>query len=302
MTFSLSISTNPLINRFAEPDDLMSVIADEIGVRRVQLTHELINPDWPAPVLRKLTDSYGRLCAQRRLAITSVCTGASGRLNNLGHPDRDVWRWTVEWMKRLATLAADLGARAVGSQFAILTYRDFDQPHRREAIIERALDGWSEIYEHGQRVGLDFVFWEHMSVGRELGETISSCRALKDRIAKRSGLALKLMLDVDHGDVASGDADDTNPYRWLEVFGRDCPIVHMKQASASKTGHWPFVEPYNSAGRIEPAAVIAALSSTGNDFAEICLELAFRERDPADRQAVDLLRRSVEYWRPFVAD
>lgn len=73
-----------------------------------------------------------------------------------------------------------------------------------------------------------------------------------DKIGKRAGLALRVMLDVDHGDVASGNPDDTNPYRWLEAFGRDCPIIHMKQASANKGGRWSFDEPYNSSGRIDP--------------------------------------------------
>ncbi len=44
MSVTLSVSTNPLINRFAEHEDLIAVCANEIGIDRLQLTHEFINP------------------------------------------------------------------------------------------------------------------------------------------------------------------------------------------------------------------------------------------------------------------
>lgn len=300
MAYSLSISTNPLINRFADPSGLIPAVADQIGVRRLQLTNEFIEPSWPAEVQSRLSCDYARLAARHGVAITSVCTGASTRLNNMGHPDPDVRLWTIAWMKRLASIAADLGAASMGSQFAILTYRDFDDPARRQSAVERALDGWCEIWEHAARVGLRFLFWEHMSIGREMGETLESCARLQQAIGKRAGLALKLMLDVDHGDVASGDPDDTNPYKWLERFAAVSPIIHMKQCSANKSGQWPFVEPYNRSGWIEPKRFLAALDAFGATDTELCIELAFREREPNDRQVVDLLRRSVDFWRPLI--
>jgi D-erythrulose 1-phosphate 3-epimerase len=55
MGLTLSLNTNPLVNRFAEPDDLIDAIARDIRIRDIQLTHEFINPSWPAPVIRRLT-------------------------------------------------------------------------------------------------------------------------------------------------------------------------------------------------------------------------------------------------------
>jgi len=48
MAFTLSLNTNPLVNRFAEADDLIHTIADKMRIGYVQLTHEFINPSWPA--------------------------------------------------------------------------------------------------------------------------------------------------------------------------------------------------------------------------------------------------------------
>lgn len=53
MAFTLSLNTNPLVNRFAEPDDLVDTIAYDIGIRDIQLTHEFVNPGWPAATIVK---------------------------------------------------------------------------------------------------------------------------------------------------------------------------------------------------------------------------------------------------------
>jgi hypothetical protein len=58
MTFTLSINTNPLVNRFAEPDDLIEAIAYRIGIRSVQLTHEFVNPGWPAATISKIVRQF----------------------------------------------------------------------------------------------------------------------------------------------------------------------------------------------------------------------------------------------------
>ena len=39
MTLTLSLNTNPLVNRFAEPYDLIDTVARDIRIRDLQLTH-----------------------------------------------------------------------------------------------------------------------------------------------------------------------------------------------------------------------------------------------------------------------
>ena len=75
MGFSLSVNTNPLVNRFAEPEDVINVLADEIGIGHIQLVHEFINPTWPASTVKRLTDRMAKACAKSRAKITSIMTG-----------------------------------------------------------------------------------------------------------------------------------------------------------------------------------------------------------------------------------
>jgi sugar phosphate isomerase/epimerase len=300
MTFTLSLSTNPFVNRYAEPDDLVHVLSQEIGIGHIQLTHEFINPAWPAATIARLTAQMARACAAQGLKVTSMMTGPYGRLNHFGHPDPEVRRYYVDWFKTLVDIAVDLGCPSVGTQFAILTYRDWDDAERRSTILAEALACWRDLADYAQRKGLAYLFWEPMSVARELGQTLEECQALQDRIdAAQLPVPLKPMVDIDHGDVSSDNPSDTDPYAWASRFARQSPIIHIKQSSMNKGGHWPFTAAYNQDGRIQPHRLIEAIEAGGGRENELCLELAFREREPADRAVVAAMRESVAFWAPF---
>jgi D-erythrulose 1-phosphate 3-epimerase len=300
MTFRLSLNTNPLVNRFAEPDELIAMIAGEIGIFHVQLTHEFVNPAWPERTLLRIAGSLAESCGRHGVAITSLMTGPYGRLNHFGHPDGEVRRYYIDWFKGLVDIAAALGCPAVGTQYAILTYRDQDDPARRRERLSQALGCWRALADHAAAEGLAFLFWEPMSVAREIGHTIERCAALQDELDD-AGLAvpLKPMVDIDHGDVSSPDPADTDPYAWARAFAARSPIIHIKQSSMNKGGHWPFTAAYNEDGRIVPERLLAAILDGGGGANELCLELAFREREPADRSVVAAIRESVDFWRPY---
>lgn len=301
MGFTLSLNTNPLVNRFADPDDLIDTIAGRIGIRDIQLTHEFINPGWPAATITKFVRQFDKALARTGVRVTSGMTGPYGRLNHFGHPDRDVRRYYVDWFKTFADISAELGAPGMGTQFAIFTHRDYDDPARREALLNVTLDCWAEVAEHGKAAGLSYLFWEPMSVGREFGHTIEACRVLQERIDRaRLDIPLKMMVDIDHGDVTSPDPADIDPYAWAAAFPKQSPIIHIKQSSMNKGGHWPFTAAYNRDGRITPEKLLDAVKRGGGTDNEICLELSFREREPTDHLVVEMIRESVDYWAPHL--
>ena len=301
VTPTLSLNTNPLVNRVAEPEALIETIARDIGLRDVQLVHEFIDPDWPAPLVRALTRRARAALERTGTRVTSGMTGPYGRRNHFGHPERGARRASIDWFRTFADTLAELGARSMGSQLAILTWSDFDDPTRREAMIDRAIDCWGEVAEHARGAGLEFLFWEPMSVGRELGHTIRSALALQARIdAAGLPLPMRMMADIDHGDTSSANPDDTDPYAWARATARVSPILHIKQSSMDKGGHRPFTARHNEGGRVQPAPLLAALAEGGSTGVELCLELSWREREPADRAVVAELAESVAFWAPHV--
>jgi D-erythrulose 1-phosphate 3-epimerase len=301
MPLTLSLNTNPLVNRFAEADDLIETIARDIRIRDIQLTHEFINPSWPASLVQKLTREMASALARTGVRVTSGMTGPYGRLNHFGHPDRDVRAYYVDWFKTFADIIAELGGTSIGTQFAIFTYKDYDDPARRDELTDIAIDCWADVAEHAKSAGLEYIFWEPMSIGREFGETIQTSLALQDRLTKADmAIPMWMMADIDHGDVTSGNHDDTDPYAWARAVPKVSPIVHIKQSMMDKSGHRPFTAEFNAKGVIQPAPLLAALVDGGAVDNEICLELSFKEREPTDRQVIHQIAESVAFWAPHV--
>lgn len=302
MTLTLSLNTNPLVNRFADPDDLIDTVARDLRIRDLQLTHEFINPSWPAPVINRLTRQMASALRRTGVRITSGMTGPYGRLNHFGHPDREVRRYYVDWFKTFADITGELGGASVGTQFAIFAYKDYDDPVRREELIQIAIDCWAEVAEHAKAAGLRFIFWEPMSIGREFGETISECIALQERLtAADMAVPMWMMADIDHGDVTSQNPDDYDPYAWARAVPPVSPIIHIKQSLMDKGGHRPFTAEFNAKGRIQPAKLLAAFAQGGALNNEICLELSFKEREPNDREVIPQIAESVAFWAPHIS-
>lgn len=301
MSFTLSLNTNPLVNRFAEPDDLIDTVAHQLKIRDLQLTHEFINPSWQAGTINRLTKQMNSALDRTGVKITSGMTGPYGRLNHFGHPDAEVRQYYVNWFKTFADITAELGGTSLGTQFSIFTYKDFDNLDRREELIKIALDCWSEIAEHGQKAGLKFIFWEPMSIEREFGETISSALELQNRISNSNmSIPMWMMADIDHGDVTSSNPDDYDPYAWARTVPKVSPIIHIKQSLLDKGGHRPFVSKFNTKGRIQPEPLIEAFKKGGGVDNEICLELSFKEREPDDRAVVPHIAESIAFWAPHI--
>lgn len=301
MSFTLSLNINPLVNRFAEIDDLVDTIAHDLKIRDIQLTHEFINPSWPALLVRRLTREMQG--AQRRagVGVTSCMTGPHVRLNHFGHPDPDVRRNYVEWFKVFADVSAELGGKSVESQFAIFIFKDFDSRKRREELTQIAIDCWAEVADHGRAAGLDFIFWEPMSIGREFGETISECLELQSRLtAVDMAIPMWMMADIDHGDVTSKNPDDYDSYAWARAVPEASPIILIKQSLIDKGGHRPFTTEFNAMGKIRPEPLITAFKEGGGKDNEICLELSFKERESNDREVVPQIAESIAFWAPHI--
>jgi D-erythrulose 1-phosphate 3-epimerase len=300
MAFTLSVNTNPLVNRFAEPEEFVSVLTDDVGIAHIQLVHEFINPSWDASTRTRLAKRMAAALSLKKARITSAMTGPYGRLNHFGHPDAEVRAYYVQWFKNFVDIAVDVGCPAIGTQFAILTYHSMDDVARYQQSVETALACWRVVAEHAARRGLSYLFWEPMSVAREFGHTLAATQTLQNQIdAARLPLPLKPMVDIDHGDVTSSNPRDVDPYAWAQDFASQSPIIHIKQSTMNKGGHWPFTAAYNKDGRITPEKLLDAVRAGGGTDNELCLELAFREREPTDRSVVAALRESVAFWEPF---
>lgn len=297
----LGINLGFAVNRFPEPEVWARIVGEFLGLRYVQFAADLLNPSLPDEIISKEAHDIREACKKYNVKVQHAFTSGFTRVNHLAHPRDYQRRYWVNWFKRYVDICASLGAVSVGSHPAILSVTDLKDPARYEFILNEVVRGWHEIAAHAKTKGIQYLTWEPMSVARELGETIEKAQALHARLNDGSPLPIKYCLDLDHGDLASPNLDDTDPYAWMRACAAESPIMHIKQAQAkSGSGHHPFVEPYNSTGKIQPEKVLQHIDDYGVDDTLLLFELSFKEREPAESMILPHLKGSVDFWRPFV--
>lgn len=300
MAFKLGLNTNFALNRIVEPEALVGTIVDEVGMYRIQLTPEFLDPSWPAALRKSFVDRYVKALQQKDARITTTFSGPYTRVNHLGHPDPDVRAWWKNWLATWIDMSADLGADGTGTLLAILTLADDADPTKRAEVVERVIDDWRDLAHRAKEKGLKFLMWEPMSVRRELGHTIPEMQRIQALVEADMPLPFKMNGDIDHGDITSADPRDYDPYAWAEALAKDSPVIHIKQSSMDKGGHRPFTPEFNAKGRIQPEPLVAAIRKGGGTDNELVFEFNFREREPADSTVIQALRQSVDFWRPYV--
>ena len=297
--YNLGLNTGFAVNRYSN-SEAWTQLVNKCGVDNVQFTADLLNPSLPSKIIKSQLKKIQKSCKKYQITISSTFTGAFTRLNHLAHPDKEIRDYWVEWFKRFGEITVELGATTMGSHFGILTTGEYSNKKIFEERKKNNIDSWHKIAEYVKTLGIETILWEPMSVGREYGETIEKCKELHNQVNLGSPIPFKICLDVDHGDLSSSNPDDTNPYKWLETFCKDSPVIHLKQSSNNKSGHWPFTKEFNKSGKIQPKKVLDILKANKIKTVDLILELSFREREPWDSSIESSLIESVSYWRQYL--
>ena len=246
MKINLGINTGFAVNRFPEPEVWTQIVGEELGLRNVQFTADMLNVSLPDSILKDQVQKICSASARHGVSITSTFTGGFTRVNHLAHPDKEVRAYWVKWFKRFVDLSVDLGAHSMGSHFGIFSQQDDSDIKRREERRRQNIEGWHEVGHYAKERGLDFISWEPMSITREQGETIETALRLQEDVNENSPIDFKVCLDLDHGDVSSSNPDDTDPHAWIRAMASETPMIHLKQSSLDKGGHWPFTAEHNA--------------------------------------------------------
>ena len=300
--FKLGINTGFATNRFVEADDWTGIVGGTLGLSMVQFTADLLCPWYGQEVVDAQIEEI-KSCADRHdVKIETAFTSAFTRVNHVMHPVPAIRRAWIEWFKTFSQMSRRLGAEGVGSHFGIMTVRDCADPTTRKRRMAEGIEGWREIAEHAKGIGIAYLLFEPMSIPRENAHTIAETAELYEMVNADIAIPMRLCLDVDHGDATSGDPRDIDYQAWLGEFGAVSPVVHLKQSSADKSGHWPFTADNNAKGVVRPEKVLRALEEGGAERVSLVLEFSFRERFPAEARVIDDLKESVAYWREHVRD
>lgn len=301
MAIRLGINTGFALNRFTSPEEWIPLVSKEFGIKLVQFTADLLNPSLPDEIISSQIRRIKKLSADYGIEIRHTFTSAFTRVNHLAHPDPALRNYWLGWFKRFTDISGELGAESMGSHLGIYTVEDYNNPATRKKRFFQVIESWKEIAKYAaEKKTLKYLTWEPMSIPREMGHTIKETRKIQKILNNNLPIPMKLCLDLDHGDVASSNPADTDPYSWIKEFASDIAIIHLKQSSKDKSGHWPFIAEYNKKGKITPKKLINTLNAAKINDITLVFELSFKEREPFESRVIDDIKASIEYWRPYV--
>lgn len=292
MRLTLGVNLGFAINRYIEPEVWPRVVLD-MGLTRVQFVADLLNPFWPEAYVENQLERLEKSLRETGVKVDSIFTSSQTRWNFQTHSDAEARRFYHEWLKKMLSYGARLGAKSGGANFGAMSFAAYDNEDTRSAIIDEAVTLWQKLCDYAAGLGYEALIIEPMSVKREFATTVDDTLYLLDRVNANAQIPLKVNLDVGH----APDPSERDPYPWIERLGSIAPVVHLQQTVLHKSLHQPFLPEYNAAGIIEPQKVLSALERGGCKETMLTFELSHREHADTDERVIEDHRVSVEYWK-----
>jgi sugar phosphate isomerase/epimerase len=296
MGYRLGINLGFAINKYIEPEVWAKIVRSGLGLGYVQLVADLLNPFWPADYITSQIHRIKGAVEKYDIIIESLFTSAFTRVNHLMHPDPDARKIWLDWFKRFLDIGAEFGAKNAGSHFGIMTFDTYDDPEKRNYILDEGVKGWQDLSFYAKEKGYECLIFEPMSVPREMANTIEETRELLDRVNAHCGVPLKVCLDVGHAPHPS----QRDPYSWIEALAAVSPVIHLQQTVLHKSNHAPFTAEQNKTGVITREKVMAAVKKAGCTNTLFAFEISHREHWDTEFRIIEDLKESVDYFRPVI--
>ncbi|MDB3945465.1 sugar phosphate isomerase/epimerase [Gammaproteobacteria bacterium] len=291
----LGLNLNCLTNRFTEPEEWTKVCQD-LGVHDVQYNADLLDPLLPWSIQKRVIHRTLELCEKRNIKIHSSFGGHNHHQHYFGHPDDEIAKWYEGFYRRLIRQSALLGARGVGTCYAIMSVKDSNSEIQKRKILHRAAQAYIRLAEYAERQGLDHLLFETTSVPRETCATFQETDLVLS-LVRDAKIPLQVCLDVGHRNMEDIKQPESDPYEWIRRYGNRAPVIHLQQSDSRASRHWPFTKEFNSLGEIRPEKVISAVHKSGAKECLLAMEITHKAFYPDEVRIVENLRNSLEYWR-----
>jgi sugar phosphate isomerase/epimerase len=299
MRLQLGINTCFAVKRWPAPDDWSRIVRDELGLRLVQHSFDLVDLHASVQRLDAQADELRRAATEHGLQLGSTFTGLAAYSANLllapDAADRDAAR---EWFRTAIGFTARSGAVATGGHVGCFSVRDWGDPSRRAELWVGLQSSLAQLATEARGAGLEYLVIENLAVAREPSTMAMIRELLNDGATDR--VPLRLCLDVGHMCVPGTSGPDRDPYAWVRELGPAAPMIQLQQSDAEGDHHWPFTAQYNALGRISADRVLDALAEGGVEESALLLEV-IPPFEQDDASVLSDLAASVDYWRDALA-
>ncbi len=301
MSTRITLGTN---NGFAartwpEPEMWAKIIAEDLGLKEVQFSFDLLDPWVKEPGRSILSAQIIKAVQDYKLSMRTSFTGLIAYAQNLlSHPDPNVRAHSFQWYEKAVELSAKLGVEATGGHIGAMSARDFSDPRRCAFIRSSLVEMVRDLTFLAAKAGQKYFLVEAMPSPREIPHTPDEAIELMQEM--NDGAAIPVYICFDLGHCNSFDfAQPGDPHEWLEKLLPWVPVVHLQQTDGKADHHWPFTPEFNKVGIINPQRVVEIVK--GSPFPEVTMLFELGHAfDAPDQSVIDDHKYSVETWAKWL--
>lgn len=250
--------------RWPEPDAWGQHVGQRWGLKHVQFVYDLLDPRTIKPARDMYCAEVNQAAARYHFSVHNCFVGlAAYSYNYLLHPFKEMRDDALDWCDKASEISALLNCKAVGGPIAAASWRDYQDPGKRQFLLDTTVEGFHAFARIAARHGQEYLIWEPTPVGREMSISIDVVRYLYERMNRGSAIPIRLQLDVGHWCSYEQKGKDANLACWISELGRMCPIFHLQQMDGKSDMHWSFSKKNNARGVIRMDKVFEMLETAG---------------------------------------
>ena len=290
----LGINLSFAVKRWPEPEAWARLVREDLRLRRVQFTFDLLDPWWPEATRAGFAARVRRAVEASGIEVHSAFVGlAAYTYNGLLHPDPAVRDAALDWWRRAIDVAAAVGASAVGGPLGGMSVADAADPEARTRHEAALLAAVRSLVDATTAAGLDTFLIEPTPLAREVPHTPEQATRLLADLGEATAARVRFALDVGHAGYRPLYGPDAGAEAWLDALGDRIGLIHIQNHDFQSDAHWGWPD---ERGRFAVAPFVAELTARGLADVPLFLELFYPfERD--DESVLANVRSSVRHAR-----
>ena len=298
----LGINNAFAIKKWIDPDEWMRVITEEIGLRNIQFSFDLLFFNFEEANTIYFCNKIKKAVKKYNANITSTFTGLIAYLQNmLVHPNPKVRMSAVKYYENTIIFTSNIGVPTTGGHFLSFAIKDFEDKSRKKYLMDSFFESMAYLSNIAYEHGLTSLIWEYMPTPYEPPHTIKEAEELYKEINSYTKIPVYFCFDLGHTTAFDINIKDNNRniYYVLEKLIPMTSMLHLQQCDEIGDRYWPFIPEYNNIGIIDPKKIIKII----NDYSDHKIQLYFEfihGCEVSGNKIIEDHKYSVDYWLKYI--
>lgn len=292
MNFGINLSF--AVKRWPEPEAWASFVCEELKLSTVQFTFDLLDPMWPEKESFSLARQIKKVSSDFNIFIHSAFVGlANYTYNGLLHPLAEGRAASMEWWRRAVSLAAELGAKAIGGPLGGLSVADANDPVRRQMRYAEMLESIRTITVWVKEAGLTEFLIEPTPLVREFPHTVEQAKQLLEDLRQNAAAPIRYVIDVGHALYQPLYSIQASLHPWFSTLRENVGLIHLQNTDFQSDSHWGWPHPQ---GKFNLEEFFNTLRDYNMSNITLILEV-FYPFEEKDQNVKENVTQSVQYCK-----